>query len=188
MNSFLRLFRWHSKSPMDRSETQDSDEITPICRWRHDGTAMKTKRALIAGDESLMLSPRVIEWTIWMTSETLPLRALSDLFCTDFLTIFFCTEHRARRRFASTTNRLPPRLCHCHGNTPRRRLALFGREVKVCGRFTAFTTPAPLQSTRQSITPNRILLLQLTESQQITSSDSLTFSSGSNERAARCWQ
>lgn len=132
MNLFLRLFRWHS---MDRSERQDDDEITPICRWRHDGTAMKTKRALIAGDESLMLSPRVIEWTIWSDFGE------SSSFCTEILFFF---AHGKARRFAST-NRLPPRLCHCHGNTPRRRLCSQTRESRsACGRFTAFTTPAPV--------------------------------------------
>lgn len=131
-----------------------------------------------------MLSPRVIEWTIWMTSESLPLRALSDLFCTDFLTIFFCTEHQREEDLRRQTGCLPG--CAIVMETRRDVVSLCsGWESRsACGRFTAFTTPAPLQSARQSITPNRILLLQLTESQQITSSDSLSFSSGSNERAS----
>lgn len=77
----------------------------------------------------------------------------------------FCDED-----FAST-NRLSPRPCHCHGNTPQRRRASFKWESR-SGEDLRLSPPLPRPNQR---TVNRILRLQLTKSQQITSSDSLTF-------------
>lgn len=110
---------WKSWRREEKNKTQW--KLLQFVVWRHDGKtefAKKKNKAsrLIAGDKSLNLSPRMIEWTILVDEKILPRKF--------FVTNFFAPQWKMKKKqqeeeITSTKPVLTwfACLCHCHGYT-----------------------------------------------------------------------
>lgn len=150
-----------------------TDEITPICRWwRHDGTAMKTKRASSFNcrrreSDAIAASDWVDNLDDFGKSSAVSAFRLS---LHGFFIDFFCTENE-RRRFCvdKPAGCLPG--CAIVMETRRDVVLFCSNGSQGLEKIYDFHHPCPVPiSAAQSITANKILLLQLTKRQKANKS------------------